>query len=152
MDEGAGDHDAALLAGGHLADEFFSEMRGLHELKRGVGASAHLRRDVEVRPERGGGEESGDNGVDSTRDACALAGQMRFDDAQVLAELGDIPALATEQLNARFRRDDGIALAGNGLDERGFPAAIGAENGNMLSGCDAEADVVEHYGDRKSVV
>src|SRR5271156_1944792 len=112
MDEGAGDHDAAPLTGGHLADEFFSEMRGLHELQRGVSTGAHLRRDVQVRPEGRGGEESGDNGVDSARDAGALAGQMRFDDAEMLAELGNIPALATEQVNARFRRDDGIALAG----------------------------------------
>jgi hypothetical protein len=38
MDEGAGDHNAALLAGGHLSDELLSEMGGLHEVEGGVGA------------------------------------------------------------------------------------------------------------------
>ncbi len=42
-----------------------------------------------------------------------------------------------------LRLDDWIALAGDGFDEGGFSAAIGAENCNMLTCGYAEVDVVE---------
>ena len=38
---------------------------------------------------------------------------------------------------------DGVALAGDGLDEGGFAAAVGAEDGDVLAGVDGEVDVVE---------
>ena len=40
-------------------------------------------------------------------------------------------------------RSDGVALAGDGLDEGGFAAAVGAEDGDVLAGVDGEVDVVE---------
>ena len=40
--------------------------------------------------------------------------------------------------------DDGIALAGEGADQRGFAAAIGAEDGDVFAiGDAAEGDVVK---------
>jgi hypothetical protein len=146
MDEGAGDHDTALLAGGHLADEFVFQMSSLHEFECGVSAGVHLGCDVQVGPERGGGEKSGDDGIDTAGDAGALAWQVRFDDAEVLAELRDVPSGAAKQADAGFRSYDGIALACDGLDERGFSAAVGTEDGDVLASCDAEADIVEHDG------
>ena len=49
-----------------------------------------------------------------------------------------------KMLTLRFRSwDDGVALAGDGLDEGGFAAAVGAEDGDVLAGVDGEVDVVE---------
>lgn len=143
VDKGAGDHDAPLLAGRHFADQFRPEVGGLHELERLVGAVAHLRSDVEVGPERGGGEETGDDSVEPSGDRRALAGKFRGDDAEMGAELRDVPALAAEQPQLSGGRDDGVALAGNGLDQRGFAAAVGAEDGDVFPVGDAERDVVE---------
>ena len=143
VDEGAGDHDAALLASGHFADQFQFEMRGLHELESLVGAGTHFRRDVEIGPEGRGGEESGDDGVEAAGDGGALAGEFGGDNAEMGAELGDIPALATEEAEFGGGRDDGVALAGDGADEGGFAAAVGAEDGNVFAVGDAEGDGVE---------
>jgi len=143
VNKGASDHDAALLTGGHFADEFQFEMRGLHELEGLVGASAHFRRDVEVGPEGRGGEEAGNDGVETARDGGALAGKLGGDDAEVGAELGDVPALAAEEAELGGGREDGVALAGEGADQRGFAAAVGTKDGEVFAVGDAEGDGVE---------
>jgi len=61
----------------------------------------------------------------------------------MLAQLRDIPALAAEETALHLGSEDRIALAGDGLDERGLAAAVGTENGDVLSGCDGEIDIVE---------
>ncbi len=155
VDEGTGDHDAALLAGRHFPDEFRFEVRGLHQLERLVGAVAHVGRDVQVGPEGGSGEESGNDGIETASDGRAFAGEFGGDDAQMSAELGDIPALAAEQAQFGGGRDDGIALAGDGPDEGGFAAAVGAEDGDVFAVGDAQGDCVQHdivaAGDRNVV-
>jgi len=143
VDEGAGDHDAALLAGRHLSDEFRFEVRGLHEVESLVGALAHLRGDVEIGPEGRGGEEAGDNGVKAGGDGGALAREFGGDDAEVGTELGDVPARAAEETEIGRGGDDGVALAGEGFDEGGFAAAIGTEDGKVFTVGDAEGDGVE---------
>jgi hypothetical protein len=143
VDEGAGDHDAALFAGRHFADQFRFEMRGLHEQEGVVGALAHFRRDVEVGPKGGGRKESGNDGVETTGHGGALARQFGGDDAEVGAKLRDIPPLAAEEAQLGGGRDDGIALAGDGFDQRRFAAAVGAENGEVLAISDAQGDIVE---------
>jgi hypothetical protein len=58
-----------------------------------------------------------------------------------------------EDGDGRFGGCEGIALPGDGLNEGGFAATVGAENGYMFPRPDAEADVTEgdvfaaHYGD-----
>lgn len=143
MHESAGDHNAALLAGGHFSDELLGEMAGLHELEGLLGTGAHVRLDAQIGPEGGGGEEAGDNGVESGGDGGALAGQLGGDDAEMAAELRDIPAFAAEQEELRLGRGDGVALAGDGFDEGGFAAAVGPEDGDVFAGGDAEGDVVK---------
>lgn len=143
VDEGAGDHDAALLSGGHFSDELFREVGGVHEEQGFAGAGAHLRGDVEIGPERGGGEESGGDGVEAGGDGSALAGKLGGDDAEVGAELGDVPAAAAEEEQLGRVRDDGVALAGDGFDEGGLAASVGAEDGDVLAGSDAEGDGME---------
>ena len=143
VDEGAGDHDAALLAGRHLSDELRFEVRGLHQDECFVGALAHGRFHVEVGPEGRSGEESGDHGVEAAGDRGALAGEFGGDDAEVGAELRDVPALVAEEAKFGGGGDDGVALAGEGFDEGGFAAAVGAEDGEVFTIGDAEGDVVE---------
>ena len=143
MDQGPGDHDAALLAGGHFANELRFEVRGLHELEGLVGAVPHVGRDVEVGPQGGGGEESGNDGVEAARDRCTFARQLSGDDAEVCTELRNIPALAAKEAQRSGGRDDGIALAGDGFDEGGFAAAVGAEDSDVLAVGDAERDTMQ---------
>ena len=98
VDKGAGDHDAALFAGGHFADEFGFEMGGLHELEGLGGPVAHFRRDMEIGPEGGGGEESGDDGVEPASDGvCARRGGSAETTPRWVRSWGDIPAFATEE-------------------------------------------------------
>lgn len=97
VDEGAGDHDAALLAGGHLSDQLVRQMLGLHDGDGFARAVAHVRLDVEIGPERGGGEEAGNDRVEAGGDGGAFAGQFGGDNAEMAAQLGDIPALAAQQ-------------------------------------------------------
>jgi len=71
------------------------------------------------------------------------AGQFGRDDAEALLELGEVPAGAAENADLGLRLGDWVALAGDGLDECGFAAAVGAEDGDVLAGVDGEIDVVE---------
>jgi len=38
-----------------------------------------------------------------------------------------------------------IAFARDGLDERGFAAAVGTQDGDVLADADAQADVAQHH-------
>src|SRR6185437_13153101 len=53
-------------------------------------------------------------------------------------KFGEVPTTASEDINAGLRLNDRVALAGDGLDESRFAAAVGAENSNILSSIDAE--------------
>ncbi len=59
----AADHDAALLAGGHLAHEFIGERDGVDLLKNLVGAEMHCWSNREVGPKGGTGEEASEDGI-----------------------------------------------------------------------------------------
>ena len=143
MDQGARDEDASFLAGRHFADEAMGEM-GCLDAGEGFGsAGAHLRLDVEVGPQGGGGKKSGDDGVEAGGDGGSFAGQVGTDHAEVLAELGQVPAIAAKDAHAHEGLNDGINLAGDGKDERRFSTAVGTEDGDMLSGADGEVHVVE---------
>lgn len=49
--------------------------------------------------------------------------------------------------------DEGVKLAGDGFEQGGFAAAVGAEDGEVFAGVEGEGDVVEDglvaagYGD-----
>ena len=111
-----------------------------------VGAGVHLGGDRggEVGPEGGAGEEAGEDGVAAGGVEGGAAGELGGDYAEALFELGEVPAFAAEDADlVLVRVDDGVALAGDGLDEGGFAAAVGAEDGDVLAGGDGEVDVVE---------
>jgi hypothetical protein len=108
VDEGAGDEDAALFSGGHFADEVVGEVGGVDAFESFCGAEAHFVGDDEVGPERGGGEEAGDDGVEAGGASGGAAGGVGRagggveagvgvgDDSEVLAEFGQVPAAAAE--------------------------------------------------------
>jgi hypothetical protein len=73
-----------------------------------------------------------------------LAGKLGGDDAEALLEFGQIPAIAAEDVDSGLWLNDWVALAGDGLDQRGFAAAVRAENSNMLTGVDREVDIVKN--------
>jgi len=74
VDEGTGDHDAALLACGHFANQLGGEVIGLHEVQSFAGTGAHFGGDMEIGPEGRGGEESGNDGIEAAGDGRAFAG------------------------------------------------------------------------------
>ena len=150
--EGAADHDAALLAGGHLAYRFVGEGDGVDLVENLFGAGAHLGGDGvdEIGPESGAGEEAGEDGVAAVGVERGAAGEFGRDDAEALFKLGEVPALAAEDgdvstrvVGVGVRPGDGVALAGDGLDEGGLAAAVGAEDGDVLAGGYGEVDVVQ---------
>ena len=147
--EGSADHDATLLAGGHLAYGLVGEVGGADLLEYLVGAGVHGRGDGgnEIGPEGGAGEEAGEDGVAAGGVERGLTGELGGDYAEALFEFGEVPAVTTEDADAGFGLAvawrDGVALAGDGLDEGGFAAAVGAEEGDVLAGGYGEVDVVE---------
>ena len=169
VDEGAGDLDAALFSGGHFSYWLFGEVGGVDAFESFGGAVAHFFCYDEVGPEAGGGEESCDDGIEaggaSGGAACGVRGAVGDalqaaegvrDGAEVLAEFGEVPAVAAKDGDFRAGLagvgvvsgggDDGVELAVHGADEGGFAAAVGAEDGDVFTGGDGEVDVVEDDG------
>ena len=158
VDEGAGDEDAALFAGGHFANGVLGEVGGVDAGEGLDGALAHFVGDDEIGPEGGGGEEAGDDGIEAdgaTGGAAGgvggargevHAGEIVTDDAEVLAEAGEVPTGTAEDADFHAGLDDGVEVAGHGADEGGLAAAVGAKDDDVLAGADGEVDVVEDDG------
>lgn len=142
-DECAANHDTALLASGHFADRFVRQIDSIDLLEHFVGALAHCGRNHEIGPEGAAGEEAGENCISSRGVERRFSRKFGGDYTEALLEFGKIPSLAAKDADLRFGLDNRIALAGNGLDEGGFTAAIRAKNGDVLTGVDAEIDIVE---------
>jgi len=104
-DEGAADHDAALLAGGHLAYGLAGEGDGVDLVEDFVGAGAHGFGDGEVGPEGRAREEAGEDGIEAGSGERGLAGEFGGDYAEALFEFGEVPALATEDADFGLELD-----------------------------------------------
>jgi len=61
----------------------------------------------------------------------------------VLAELGEVPAIPTEDAHLQPRPDHGVDLAGHGHNEGRLATAVGTQDGHVLAGSDAEVDIVQ---------
>ncbi len=158
VDKRAGDEDAALFAGGHLADQARRQMGRLDAFEGFAGALAHQVCDVEIGPEGGGGKESREDGIEAGRarsgaaggvggaGVSLVAGNVIGDDAEVAAKLGYVPASATKDAQLHARLNQRINLAVEGADEGGFAAAIGAENGDVFARFNVEVNVAEDDG------
>ncbi len=142
--EGPGDQDAALLAGGHLTDELMAEIRGADLVEEIFRAGAHRGGDREVGPEGGGGEEAGEDGVKAGGLEEGSAGKIRGDDSEALAEFGEIPAGAAEDADDGAGKGERVEFAGDRLEQGGLAAAVGTEDGEVLSRVEDEIDVAEN--------
>ena len=96
MDQGSSDQDTALFSRRHFADKPSSKMRGFDSFKGFDGPFTHLRRDVEIGPERRSRKESGNHRVETRRDGGAFTGQVSpqqagTDHAEVATKLGQVP-------------------------------------------------------------
>jgi hypothetical protein len=100
---------------------------------------------MEIGPQRGGGKEARNHGVEPRGHGDALTGKIGADHAEVAAQFGQVPAFAAKDAHVHLRPHHGVELAGDGQDERGFAAAVGTENGHVLARADAEMDVVQHH-------
>jgi hypothetical protein len=59
------------------------------------------------------------------------------------AEVEDVPVFLALDAQTGFGLKQRIAFARDRLDERGFTAAVGAEDGDVLAGIDREAEAVQ---------
>ncbi len=142
------DHDAALLAGGHLTHWFVSKVFCADLMEEIFGSGPHRVRDDEIWPEGGGGEEAGEDGVEAGGVEGGLAGELGGDDTEALPKLGEIPTPAAEDADRGGVSGGGLGerveLAGDGLQEGGFSAAVGAEDGEVLPCGEGEVHIVEN--------
>ena len=150
VDERAGNEDAAFFSGRHCADELLGEVRGFNSLESFARPIAHIGSDVEIRPQGGGGKEAGDYRVEPASDCRSFAGQLcthgsSGNNAEVAAQLGQIPAFAAKDADEHSRLNDGIELASHGKNKRGFAAAVRTKDSDVLAGANAEIDVVQHH-------
>lgn len=67
------------------------------------------------------------------------------DDAQVGAQVEDVPPGLPEDQEGGLavRPHQGVVLAGDEADERGFARAVGAQDGQVLAGADLEVQVLQ---------
>ena len=66
VNERTGDEDASLFASRHLADKALGQMCGVDAGERFVGGLSHRRGDLQVGPQRGSAEETGERGVQAS--------------------------------------------------------------------------------------
>jgi len=107
-----------------------------------LGDGPHFGRDVMVRPDADGAEEAREHQLAAGDVARALRHEIVADDAEVGAEVEDVPVFLTQDAQASFGLEQRITFARDGFDERGFTAAVGAEDGDVLAGFDREAEAV----------
>src|SRR5579859_760209 len=88
-------------------------------------------------------EEAGQNHL--AAESIASAGKhpvVRYD-TQPGSQSEDVPSVFSQNGHGGFRPRHGIAFACDGFNERGFATAVGPENGNVLVGADAQAEVIK---------
>jgi len=142
VDQRAGDQQAAAFTGGELVHPTVGQMfdfKACHGFLRG---GFHFLGDVVVPPDADGAEEAGEDQFAAGDVARALGHEVVADDAQVGAEVEDVPVFLAQDSQAGFRLKQRIAFARDRLDERGFSAAVGTEDGDVLAGVYGEAEAI----------
>ena len=107
-----------------------------------LSGGPHLGRDVMVRPDSDGAEEAGEHQLAAGDVPRALRHEIVADDAEMGAEVEDVPVFLAQDAQAGFGLKQRITFARDGFDERGFTAAIGAEDGDVFAGFYGEAEAV----------
>ena len=96
-----------------------------------------------VGPDADGAEEAGKDELATFDVAGALGHEVVGDEAEVVAEVKDVPVGSAEDLEGGFGAEERVAFAGNGFDESGFAGAVGAEDGDVFAGVDCEGEAVK---------
>ena len=144
--QGARDQDTARFARRHFVGITFRQMRDLEQVHHLGRMAFHFRRHLVVGPNAHAAEKAREDDFVSRVIARTHLHPVVGDDAQVMAQIEQMPAVAPQNaqrpgiaLHARvqFARDD--------FDQRGFARAVGAENDGMLALRDGECDTVEHH-------
>jgi len=93
-------------------------------------------------------EEAGEHDVAPGGFVGARRLEVGGNDAEEVAQLKNVPALATEDFQMGAWRGKGITFAGYRFDKGGLTAAVGAEDADVFAGVDAQAYVVKGSGRR----
>ena len=104
---------------------------------------------VAERRDRPGAWQMPQGGVQKGEDLVVAAlrelkEEVGTDNAEMLPQLGQIPAISAKDADPHARLNDGVDLACNREDQRGFAASVGAEDGNMLSGTKIEVHIMQN--------
>src|SRR5579863_7378099 len=127
----------------HFVNGTVCKVRYVQIGQRCIGEFSLFRRDGMVGKNADAAEEARQNDVAAESIAGAREHPVVRYDPQPGAEGEDVPGIFSQDRHGAFRAGYGIAFTSNGFDERGFATAVRAENGNVLVGFDAQAEVVE---------
>lgn len=108
-----------------------------------VSTGKLLRCGMMMGKDMGAAEESGKHDVEASGGGGTGSEQILRDDAEVGAQFKNVPAVLAHDGDGRTFASERIAFAGDGLDERGFAATVGAEYADVFAGVDAQSEVVE---------
>jgi hypothetical protein len=143
VNEGAGDEEAASFAGGEFVEPAIGEVSNFEAGHGLSGGGLHFGQDVMIGPDADGAEEAREDEFAAFDVAGALGHEVVADEAEVVAEVEDVPIAGAEDLERCFGAEERVAFAGDGFDERGFAAAVGAEDGDVFAGFDGEVEAVK---------
>ena len=143
VDQRAREQNAASFAGRHLVRETVRQMRDFEHRQRLFGFLMHLRSDFLMRPDADAREETGQRDIAAGDVASATGHQVARNDAEQLAQLENVPAVAAHDAHRRAFAHQRITFAGDGLDQRGFAAAVRPEDGDVLAESDPQRNVFQ---------
>src|SRR5690349_176802 len=143
VDQRPRDQRALGFAAGHARYGAVREMRDAEPLHGGSGAGQPFRLRLMMRKDARAAEIAGKHHVAAGGLRRALRQQVRRNDAEQIAQLGDVPQFAPQDLDGRAFAGQRIAFAGDRLDQRGFAAAVRAQDADVLTGSDRERNVVQ---------
>jgi hypothetical protein len=92
----------------------------------------------------GAAEEAREHDLKAGGVASKERHQIIGNDAEEGAEFDNVPAVAAEDGDVGAFPDHWITFASDGLDERRLAAPVGTQDGDMLIGMNAQAEIVEH--------
>ena len=145
VDQGPREQNAASFPGGHLVRKTIRQMRDFEHRQRFFGFLVHRGRDLLMRPDADAREETGQGDIAAGDVAGAAGHQVARHDAEQLAQLEDVPPVAAHDAHGRAFAHQRIAFAGDGLDQRGFAAAVRSQDRDVL----AESDPQRNFFQRE---
>jgi len=143
VDQRPGNQNAFCLAGGHFRNRPVGEMADSEPRQCSFGLTHLFGRDLLVFENAGAAEEAGEDHVAAAGLIGAIQHQIVGDDAEDGAQLKNIPSRASQDRYGGTLADNRVALARDGFDESRFAATVWSEDGDVLAGIHAKAEVVE---------